>query len=162
MIFVTVGTAAKGIEFTRLVREADRLAGVLGKDMLIQRGTSDYEPVHAQHVRFLRFDEALEAFRAADLVIGHCGAGTILNALRFGKPAILVPRRLAAGELNKDDHQMQLAAQVADVPGIRVVHEVGDLEAAVRAFLAMPGLKSEPSPRHVGLIEAIRGFLGGA
>ena len=159
MIFVTVGTADKGIEFDRLVEAMDRMAADLGQDVLIQRGTSAYEPRHARHVRFLSFDAALRHFREADLVVGHCGAGTLINALHFGKPLIVVPRRAGAGELDTDDHQIQLAAVAEGMEGVRVVHDVGDLEAAVRAFLASPGLESKPSKERQPLVAAVREFL---
>jgi UDP-N-acetylglucosamine transferase subunit ALG13 len=160
MIFVTVGTADKGVDFVRLVRAMDDVAGRLGADVLIQRGPVDYEPQHARHVRFVTFQEALRLFRDADLIVGHCGTGTVLNALRYRKPMIAVPRRLAAGELDKDDHQMQLAAKVAGLKGFRVVNDVGELEAAVREFLETGGVPPEPSTERARLMAAIRGFLG--
>ena len=43
--------------------------------------------------------------------------------------------------------------------GVRVVHDVGDLEAAVRAFLASPGLRSKPSEERQPLVAAVREFL---
>jgi UDP-N-acetylglucosamine transferase subunit ALG13 len=159
VIFVTIGSSEKGLDFTRLVEAMDRVAGRLGVDVLIQRGPVDYEPKHARHVRYVRFDEALRHFREADLVVGHCGAGTLINALHFGKPLIVVPRRAGAGELDTDDHQIQLAAVAEGMEGVRVVHDVGDLEAAVRAFLASPGLRSKPSEERQPLVAAVREFL---
>jgi UDP-N-acetylglucosamine transferase subunit ALG13 len=159
MIFVTVGTADKGIDFTRLVQAMDRVAGRLGADVLIQRGPVDYEPVHARHVRFVTFGEALELFRDADFIVGHCGTGTVLNAVRYAKPMIVVPRRRDAGELDSDDHQLQLAAQVAGMEGFRVVEDIEQLEAAVREFLEKPPPRPRPSPERARLMGAIRGFL---
>jgi len=162
MIFVTVGTAGGGIEFTRLVREMDRVAGQLDEDVLIQRGTVTYEPVHARHVRFLRFDEAMAQFRQADLIVGHCGAGTVLNALRFRKPIILVPRRADAGELDTDDHQLELARLFAGVRGVRVVEDTQDLLEAVRALRARPEERPESSPDRRRLLRSVSAFLAGA
>ena len=158
MIFVTIGTAERGIDFTRLVREMDRIAADLGEDVLIQRGTVEYEPMHARHVRFVRFDEALRLFRDADLVVGHCGAGTVLNAILFRKPIIIVPRRAEAGELDTDDHQMQLAREVEGMPGVRVVWEIERLEDAVREALALRQAP-QPSAHRKEFLEAIRAFL---
>lgn len=160
MIFVTVGTAAKGIDFTRLIAEMDRLAGVLGLDMLIQRGPADYEPKHARHVRFVKFDEAMRLFREAELVVGHCGAGTVINGLRFGKPMIVVPRRIDAGELDKDDHQVQLAREMEGMEGVRVVYDIDKLEETLRAFLAGPRTGARPSQEKARLVAAINEFLG--
>jgi len=159
MIFVTVGTAAKGIEFARLIEAMDRVAGRLGIDVLIQRGLSDYEPQHARHKRFVRYDEALELFRECDFLVGHCGAGTVLNALRFGKPMILVPRRIDQGELDVDDHQVQLAREIENMQGVRLVYDVQDLEEAVRDYVESPPPNSAPTAERAGLIEAVREFL---
>ncbi|HUT59859.1 MAG TPA: glycosyltransferase [Phycisphaerae bacterium] len=161
MIFVTVGTALKGIDFLRLVREMDRVAGVLDHDVLIQTGPVDYEPEHARFVRYVRFDEARKLFREADLIVGHCGTGTVLNALRFQKPMVIVPRRLDAGELSKDDHQVQLAAGIERMDGVWIVYEVGELESAVRAALARPGPVVRTSPLKAQFVEAVRTFLSG-
>jgi len=159
MIFVTVGTADKGIDFDRLIREMDRIAGRLDEDVLIQRGPSDYEPRYARSVRFVRFDEALALFRTARFVVGHCGAGTVLNALRYRKPMILVPRRVETGELDTDDHQLQLAREMEGMEGVRIVHEVEKLEEAVRAFLSGAAVPPKPSPEKDRFIGAIREFL---
>ena len=158
MIFVTVGSAEKGMEFERLVREMDRIAGVLGVDVLIQRGTVDYEPRHARHVRFVRFDQALDLFRQADLVVGHCGAGTTMNAVRFRKPLVLVPRRAARGE-HSDDHQMELAALFGQARGIRIVEDIRRLEETIREMLARPDERPEPTERRLGLTQAVSEFL---
>jgi UDP-N-acetylglucosamine transferase subunit ALG13 len=159
VIFVTVGTADKGIDFTRLVREMDRIAGRIDADVLIQRGPVDYEPRNARHVRYVKFNEALRLFRGADLIVGHCGSGTVINAFRFCKPIIIVPRRIDAGELDKDNHQVQLAEKIEGMDGVRVVHEIGRLEEAVREFLAGAFAPPHPSPEKTCLMAAIREFL---
>jgi beta-1,4-N-acetylglucosaminyltransferase len=158
MIFVTVGTAVKGNEFTRLLETIDRLAGELKLDVLIQCGSSPYEPKHARHVRFLSYKEALEQFRQCNLVVGHCGAGTILNALRFGKPMILVPRRAGQGE-HADDHQMELAAALTDMEGVWMVYDVGDLERVLREVLQRLPVESKPTSTRLSLMAAIREFV---
>ena len=158
MIFVTVGTAVKGIEFTRLLETMDNLAGELQLDMLIQCGSSSYQPTHARHVRYLSYNEALEQFRQCDLVVAHCGAGTVLNALRFNKPMILVPRRAAQGE-NNDDHQIELAAALTDMEGVRVVYDVAELGTVLRDVLAHLPMQSKPTPARVSLMSAIRDFV---
>jgi beta-1,4-N-acetylglucosaminyltransferase len=161
VIFVTVGTAAKGVDFTRLIVEMDRIAPSLGRDVLIQRGPADYEPKHARHVRYVPFDEALRLFRDAEVVVGHAGAGTVLMGLRFQKRMVIVPRRASAGELDTDDHQMQLADVLSRMRGIRVVYDVALLEAAIREILGSSE-RPEPSEERKRLIGAVREFLGPA
>ena len=158
MIFVTIGSSEKGLDFTRLVEAMDRIAADLGEDVLIQRGPVDYEPKHARHVRFVRFDEALRLFRDADLVVGHGGAGTVLNAILFRKPLVIVPRRKDAGELDTDDHQMQLARELAETEGVRVVWDIERLEDAVREALASREA-TQPSAHRQEFLDAIRAFV---
>ena len=158
MIFVTVGTAGKGIDFTRLIEEMDRITPLLGREVLIQRGPADYEPRHARHVRYVPFDEAVRLFREAELVVGHAGAGTVLMALRFRKPMVIVPRRMDAGELDTDDHQMQLAEPLSQMRGVRVVNDVARLEATIRELLDS-GERPEPSHERQQLVAAVREFI---
>jgi UDP-N-acetylglucosamine transferase subunit ALG13 len=159
VIFTTIGSSVKGRDFTRLIVAMDFIAGRLGIDVLIQRGPVDYEPIHARHVRFVRFNEALRLFKQADLVVGHCGTGTILNAIRFRKPLIVVPRRKAAGEMDMDDHQVQLAHTLEKIPGIRVVWNIERLEDAVRKALLIPQVRPQPSKYRRQFVEAIQRFL---
>jgi UDP-N-acetylglucosamine transferase subunit ALG13 len=158
MIFVTVGTAVKGLEFTRLLETMDRLAGELKLDVLLQCGSSPYAPKNARFVHFLSYNEALEQFRQCDLVVGHCGAGTILNALRFGKPMILLPRRPGQGEV-VDDHQMELAAELSKMEGVWVAYEVSELDGVLRRALERLPVKSKPTSARQELLAAIAEFV---
>ncbi|KAJ2783928.1 N-acetylglucosaminyldiphosphodolichol N-acetylglucosaminyltransferase catalytic subunit alg13 [Coemansia javaensis] len=81
----------------------------------------------------------------ADLVICHAGAGSILDALRAGKPTIAVPNRALA-----DDHQRELARELAR-GGYLAVAEPEDLAQAVSAG-AYAGLQPYPraDPRPIG------------
>jgi UDP-N-acetylglucosamine transferase subunit ALG13 len=67
-------------------------------------------------------------------VIGHGGTGTILNALKFQVPIVVVPRRHHYGE-HVDDHQVELAQRLGGNELIEVVYELEDLESAVKKML---------------------------
>ena len=134
MIFVTVGSAVKGIEFTRLIKKMDEIAGKIDEEMVMQIGTVPYEPQHAKYFRYTSYQENLSYFQRASLVIGHSGTGTILNALRFHVPIVVVPRRHRYGE-HTDDHQVELAQRLVGNELIEVVLEIEDLESAVKEML---------------------------
>jgi UDP-N-acetylglucosamine transferase subunit ALG13 len=83
----------------------------------------------------------------------------VLNAILFRKPLLLVPRRRDAGELDTDDHQMQLARELAETQGVRVVWDIERLEDAVREALQTREVRPQPSAHRRQFIEAIRKFL---
>ncbi len=111
ILLVTVGTTrfdkltqlVDTVEFQTLVR--DRLhVGTLQ----VQSGDSVTVPcsrVSGLSVESFRFAPTLSDYmRRADLIITHCGAGTILEILRLDKPAIAV-----VNDTLLDNHQTELA-----------------------------------------------------
>ena len=94
--------------------------------------------------------------------MGHCGIGTILNALKFQKPIIVVPRRIKYGELNRDDHQVEIAQRLVGNDLIKVVYDIEDLESAVREMLERRRKvgKEKPYAEKETLIKTIRNFVG--
>jgi beta-1,4-N-acetylglucosaminyltransferase len=134
MIFVTLGSAVKGIEFTRLIKKMDEVAGKIEEEVVMQIGTVSYEPQNAQYFRYTSYQENLSYFQKASLVVGHAGTGTILNALKFRTPIIVVPRRHRYGE-HVDDHQVELAQRLIGNKLIEVVYELENLRPAVVKLL---------------------------
>lgn len=133
MIFVTVGSGP--LDFSRLVRKMDDLAGELGEEMVIQQGYTLYEPSHARVFSFVPYEEAMRLFREAEVIVGHASAGPIMNARQFNKPVIIFPRDNNRQELI-DGHQMGTAkAMEGNSRMIEVVYEAEDLgPALVRAL----------------------------
>ena len=82
MIFVSVGTTT----FEELVQRMDELAPTLGEEVVCQIGRGVYTP---KHCKYFRFAPSLDDYlRRARLVIGHGGLGTVLGAVRHGKPFV--------------------------------------------------------------------------
>lgn len=161
MIFVTIGSAVKGIEFTRLIQKMDEIARKIDEEVIMQIGTVPYEPKYASFFTYCSYKEGLKYFEKASMVVGHCGAGTILNALRFQKPIIVVPRRIEFGELNRDDHQIEIAQRLEGSPKIHVVYALEDLEEMVKKVLlaGRDEEKHDSFPEKEKLIKTIMGFL---
>jgi len=134
LIFVTIGTMVKVNEFTRLIRKMDEVAGRLDEEVVMQIGSVPFEPQNAKHFSHTSYQESLFYFRNASLVVGHGGAGTILNALRFHVPIVVVPRSQRFGE-HFDDHQVELAQRLVGNEFIKIVYDIEDLESAVREML---------------------------
>lgn len=124
LTFVTVGT----FQFDQLVQTvlSEAVLGALRErgytELVVQCGKSDFELAGAVvggntvsierngvRVELWRSRESLDAeYRRADLVIGHAGAGTILEVLRLGKPLIVVPNPTLL-----HNHQTELAGALA-------------------------------------------------
>jgi beta-1,4-N-acetylglucosaminyltransferase len=106
MILVTVGTHPQG--FDRLVKAADELAAEFNEPVMIQYGSSTYQPRNAQGFSFETSQRMAELTREARVVVTHAAAGAIILGLQSAKPLVVVPRLKQFNE-HIDDHQKQLA-----------------------------------------------------
>lgn len=157
MIFVTVGTE---LPFNRLVRVVDEWARQHGRtDVFAQIGRTDWRPAFIPSAEFLNPPEFNQWFGQASTVIAHAGMGTILSALRFEKPILVMPRRAALGE-QRNDHQLATAKQLLALGKINVAFD--ELELCER----LANLDELPVRGHTGsfasgpLIAAVRDFVG--
>lgn len=129
MIFVTVGLHYQG--FDRLIRKMDEIAGTIDEEVVMQIGSTVYKPKSAKYFDFIDDDEVvLDFFKRARIIISHAGAGTLLNALRFRKPVIVVPRQKLLGE-HVDDQQFELAQVLSEKRLVVAVYDMRDLESAL-------------------------------
>jgi UDP-N-acetylglucosamine transferase subunit ALG13 len=124
MIFVTVGS---DIPFDRLVRTVDRWAGLRDRrDVFAQIGHGGWRPGFIEHSAMLEPAEFTRRLAASRIVIGHAGMGTILSALQYSKPVLVMPRRGALGE-TRNDHQLATARQLMAMNKIRVAFDDDEL-----------------------------------
>lgn len=107
----------------------------------------------------MAFEEVQSTMHSAELVVCHAGVGTIITALRAGKRPAVIPRRVNYGE-HVDDHQLDIATQLADRELIHLVESASDLERVRRVEAA------DSSTRAIGqnprLRRAIRVAVGEA
>ena len=160
MIYVTVGAGIGGQEFDRLIKKVDDIASHFEEEFIVQLGASKYIPQNIKWFDYVTYEESLEYFRKARLVIGHCGSGTIINALSFGKPLIVIPRLLKFNE-HADDHQLEMATLLEQSQIARVVYDVEDLEFVIRKTLEEfhDSEKDFSSINRRNLINEMREFL---
>jgi len=130
MIFVTVGNSIKGVEFRRLIQEIDRIARDLNEEIVAQIGSIDESPRNIRCFSYLNYIEIQDYFRKASIIVGHCGTGTVINALTHRKPIILVPRSKAYGE-HIDNHQFELAKKLKGMEGIFIVEDLHQLKRTI-------------------------------
>ena len=126
MIFVTVGGMRA---FDRLIIEMNRIAGKVDEEVVMQIGSTDYEPKSCDYFRFMPVNEIEELYAGARVVVCHAGIGSILTAVKYNRPLILVPRLQRYGEVF-DDHQLEIAREM-ESRGMTVVYDTSNLESAV-------------------------------
>ena len=153
MIFITVGTHPQ--QFNRLLAEVDRLIekGRIKVKVFAQSGYSTYRPKNYSWENFLTDEDYNGKIKAADIIITHSGAGSIITALSQRKKLIIVPRLSKFGE-HTNDHQIDLARKIKEKNLGEAVFDVSDLEKAIKGAKAK-NIKSTKKR----LITEIRNFL---
>lgn len=161
MIFLTVGTQEP---FDRLVRAVDAWAATHEVPVFGQLGrlTADsYRPANFPFESFISADEFQERLEASRLMVGHAGMGSIISALTFGKPLLMMARRAALGE-HRNEHQLATAARFTGRPGLHVAADADAVGTMIDRLLdgdatASGGqLSPHASPQLLG---AIRDFI---
>ncbi|NJE00293.1 beta-1,4-galactosyltransferase, partial [Thermococcus sp. LS1] len=116
-----------------------------------------YEPKNAKWFRFLeREEDILELYKKADVIVAHAGAGTLLTALSFGKPIVVVPRLKKFGE-HVDDQQLELAEALENMNKAIAVYDIEKLEDAIKKAKLL--LKYRPIQRNKKLILFLKSTL---
>jgi UDP-N-acetylglucosamine transferase subunit ALG13 len=150
MIFVTVGT--NETPFDRLVQACEPLARE--EVVVVQRGSSAFEPAGVTCVDFLPFEELVQHVRRARVVVTHAGVGSVIVALANGKRPVVVPRLRRFGEA-VDDHQLALGRRFEQEGLVRLVEDPTLLSDAVRQTADIaPSLE-----RGSNLVHELRDYL---
>lgn len=120
LILVTVGTQ---LCFDRLVYAVNEWAiEHANEEIVAQIGPTKYRPEKLSYYDFLSPEKADELFRVADLIVSHAGMGSILTALKYRKPILIMPRQASLGE-HRNDHQIATAKWFCNTPGITVAKD---------------------------------------
>lgn len=154
MILVSIGTQ---LPFDRLVTAVERWAASRGRTDVVMQIGDGRAPAALPWVRSLSPEAFRDHLARAELVVAHAGMGVTLSALAAGRPLLLLPRRASLGE-HRNEHQLATARRLANVPGVRVCEEEGELAAALDAPPAPPPdalSATAPAP----LLSAVRGFV---
>lgn len=139
MIFVSVGTHEQ--QFNRLIKKIDELSSKDNYSFIAQYGYSDYKPKNIKKIyKFISYNKTLEIIKKSDVIITHCGIGTVLLCLRYKKPTIVVPRLRGFSE-HTNDHQLQLAKILENDKKVICVYDLNELEKAIEIAKKM---KIEP------------------
>lgn len=156
MIFVTVGSDTP---FDRLIRLIDRWAFQNGRrDVFAQIGKHAWRPQFIQYAEMLAPEEFKHHVRAARVVIGHAGMGTILTSLHFTRPVLVMPRRGNFGE-TRNDHQLDTAEHLSGVIGVDVAIDEDSLIAKLSGIDEARSVPSISSHAEEQLTNCIHEFI---
>ena len=155
MIFVTVGAQ---MPFDRLVAAVDAWASGRPDDVFAQIGVTDWRPAHMDWTASLDPRDYRQRLFEADAVITHAGMGTILTALEFGKPIVVLPRR---GDLNetRNDHQVGTARAFAQAGLVTAAWSRRDLMATLDNIDEIYAPRRLASHASLGLLGTMRRFI---
>ena len=156
MIFVTVGTDQS---FDRLIRIVDEWAKQNQRtDVFAQVGKTDSPPSYIAYSEFLEPSEFTERFSSADLIIAHAGMGTILSALRFGKPILIFPRIAALGE-QRNEHQMATARRLSAMGKVNVAFDDASLREMLQQLDTLKPKEAIGASASEELTNSIKNFI---
>ncbi len=154
-LFVTVGTHRQ--QFNRLLEAVDKLKGngKLKFGVFAQSGHCTYKPKNFEAGDFLPDEEYFSRLGGCSLVISHAGAGTIINALKHGKPLVIVPRLKKYGE-HTNDHQKDIAKAMEEEGRAVAAGDLRELGKKIEEALARPPVKGSGAE---GMGKTIAEFL---
>jgi UDP-N-acetylglucosamine transferase subunit ALG13 len=163
VIFLTVGTQ---LPFDRLVKAVDEWCGRQRDDFEVfaqvgRLGPENYRPTRFAFEERLSQDSFEERLKASKLIISHAGMGSIISALTYQKPILILPRIAKLGE-HRNEHQLATAERFRARSGITVANDDVTLAARLDDFKAtdwtgQAGTLSKYANQD--LIDALRSFI---
>ena len=158
MIFVTVGHQ---MPFDRMVRAVDAWAGRTSRgDVFAQIGQTEYRPVNVPCATHLSPAEFERRLREADAVVAHAGTGTIISAVRLGKPLLVMPRLSRLGE-TRNDHQVATCRHFGAAGYVLVADDEHDLPSKLDQLPSFRPRVTIGDSASAELIDRLRCFIEG-
>jgi UDP-N-acetylglucosamine transferase subunit ALG13 len=127
--FVSVGNAIQ--PFPRLLGAVAAIVDLLPQPVVVQHGSTPFQCSGCDARSFVDMAEFERRVAAAELLIVHAGAGSVINALRAGKVPVVMPRRSQFRE-HIDDHQIEFALALEQAGHLVVIDRPDELAGAVR------------------------------
>ena len=151
-VFVTVGTTSFDalIAATTTPEFANALEKLGFDELRLQVGRGA-APTDTDRTTWFRFAPTItDEMRAADVVISHAGAGSVLEALELGKRLVV-----CVNDALMDNHQAELA-NALEARGHVVVASVDDVADALQRVVA-----TRPAPYERGDAAPFRALVDG-
>ena len=120
MIFLTVGSQ---LAFDRLTKKVDEWAGDQSDiEIFAQIGITDFKPKNMEYSALLEPEEYINKLESAEIIISHAGMGTIITALEYHKPLLIMPRKANLSE-TRNDHQIPTARHFSNYDLIETAND---------------------------------------
>lgn len=160
MIFLTIGSHEP---FDRLVRAVDEWRAGTDRDVEVFgqiTARAAHKPKSFEWVETLPPAEYQARCREASLIVSHAGMGSIITALTFGKPILILPRRGHLQE-TRNDHQYATAEKFVGREGVWVALEEVELPALLDRLVDETPAERDGVSAFAGpeLIDAVRDFI---
>lgn len=135
MILLSVGTQ---FPFPRLVNAVDcwakeqknvRVVAQIGAE------TTTF-PHYIEYFDFMPAGEFEKLQQECDLMVSHAGIGSIMKAIEFKKPIIIMPRLQRMKE-HRNDHQLSSARYLFNFPNVYVARDEFDLMAMLNGYASL-------------------------
>jgi exopolysaccharide biosynthesis glucuronosyltransferase PssE len=158
-IFVTVGTQ---LPFDRLIVSVDVWAAGQSAEhsLFAQVGEQGYRPAHMEFAEVLEPTEFKQRVLWADVLVAHAGMGSILTALQYGKPILVMPRQGRLKE-HRNDHQVATAQRFREMGKVAVAMDENEIPSQLDGLAALERVEQISDRASDELIAAIRGFIHG-
>ena len=128
MIFITVGTQ---LPFDRLISAIDNIFESNKQQVLAQIGPTQLIPKNIEYTDFIKPTDIEGIYKKATLIVAHAGMGSILTALKYQKPIVVMPRRAEFKE-HRNDHQIATAEWVKGLNGVTVAKDEIELKSLLK------------------------------
>ncbi len=156
MIFATVGTQ---LPFDRLIRTLDKWhKNQSVNDCFAQIGPEGKPPKNTPYAATLTPLQFAKHIAECKVIVSHAGMGTILTALRYRKPIIIMPRLALHGE-HRNDHQLATVANLEGRAGIHVAQNEAALVDKLRHFNSLKASNCVSNCAEPTLLTAITDFV---
>ncbi len=161
-LFLTIGTQEP---FDRLTRAMDDWAAahpevsIFGQ--LGRLAPDSYRPSRFTWAEFIDADRYQQLVGNCVAIVAHAGMGSIISALTYGKPLLIMPRRASLGE-HRNEHQWATAEKFAGRPGVAIAWEESEVAPLLDRIIAGGSTGGTVSPHaDPGLLAALRAFIHG-
>lgn len=131
MIFVILGTQDK--KFTRLLNQVDIEInnGIIHEEVIVQAGVTKYESNKMKIYDLISMNEFKKNIKNSEYIITHGGVGAILDALKYEKKVIAIPRLKKYNE-HENDHQLQIVKKFEQLGYIIGCYDTNDLGKIIK------------------------------